>query len=447
MTCRVPGCKKCNLRRPFDFPPDIIDAYKAGNLVFFAGAGVSTENRGVYRNSFYEEISERLDISDEDKLSFSELMTLFVASTKSRKDLFLAIKKRFDYVRSFPELYACATEFHREIATIPRMNDIFTTNWDDFFERECDATPVVTGEDFVVFHDIPGRKVFKIHGSIGNYGSIVASNDDYDECYKRLSEGIIGANLKLFLVSKTVVFIGYSLGDEDFLRIYRLLLEETKGMLPRSYIVTLDEKAQDKIDSIGMNTIPIITDSVYFVEQMKKRLVEEKLMLPDSYFEDIPRALLMVKEEHRKLSTLSMIEHPNIMYSLVYQDGLQHAFGRIISKMNSGEYSDGMRVINGIKSYEVLIKDCLSAGNYLDVAYFTGYQSGMFYFIDIEARDGLPFYFLFKCGDILNFEQFLECEKESYSLHKSASKLAKKWLVELVQVNYNIIVDHGSYLF
>lgn len=206
--CRVPGCERCQLRRPFEFPSEIIDAYRNGQLIFFTGAGISTESRGVFPKSFYDEISGRLEISEEEDLSFSQLMTIFCSSPRSRKDLLLAIKQRLDYVRSFPELYSSATEFHRELSTIPKINEIVTTNWDDFFERVCDATPVVTGEDFAVFHDIPGRKVFKLHGSVGNYGSIVATEEDYSNCYKRLSEGIVGANLKLLLISKTVVFFG-----------------------------------------------------------------------------------------------------------------------------------------------------------------------------------------------------------------------------------------------
>lgn len=218
------------------------------------------------------------------------------------------------------------------------------------------------------------------------------------------------------------------MGDEDFRKIYYLLQEETKGLLPRSFIVTLDENAQEKLDSIKMNAAPIITDASYFVEMMKKELIKEKLMLPDSNYDGIPYELIRVEVEHEKLSKLSLIEHPNAIYSLLYQDGLIHAFSRILSTMKSGQNSDVNRIFNVINSYEQIIKGCLSAGNYPDVAYYTGYQSGVICLLDIEGRSSLPMYYLFRCGDILSYEQFEDYEKDAHNLHKSATKLAKKMI-------------------
>jgi NAD-dependent SIR2 family protein deacetylase len=219
--CGDPDCDICKHDKTFKMPKEIIAAYKKGDLVIFTGAGVSTESRSVFPQTFYESIKEELKIPDTEEISFCKLMSLYTSQPRSRKELLLAIKKRIDYVKSFPELYGTATQFHKELSTIPHLDSIFTTNWDDFFEQECAATPIVTGEDFRVLFDLSGRKVFKIHGSIYNYGSIVATEQDYRECYKRLSTGIIGAQLKLLLMSKLVVFIGFSFSDEDFKKIYQ----------------------------------------------------------------------------------------------------------------------------------------------------------------------------------------------------------------------------------
>ena len=32
-----------------------------------------------------------------------------------------------------------------------QIENIITTNWDDFFERECGATPYVSPEDFALW--------------------------------------------------------------------------------------------------------------------------------------------------------------------------------------------------------------------------------------------------------------------------------------------------------
>jgi NAD-dependent SIR2 family protein deacetylase len=429
--CQVPGCERCKLRIPFELPSVIVKACKEGNLVIFAGAGVSTESPGVYPSTFYERIKGELNVSQKKKISFPKLMTAYCSPPRTRKDLLCAIKDRIDYVKTFPELYERATEFHRELSTIPHLDEIFTTNWDDFFERECSATPVVTGQDFAVFQDTPGRKVFKLHGSIYNYGSIVATEKDYRRCYKQLSAGIIGANLKILLMSKTLVFFGFSFEDEDFLRLYRLLSRDTAGLIPQLYVVTRDEHAKEKLVSLHISATPILTSAAFFVQQLKKKLVEIKFMIPDQQYEDLNKLLLSVLLEHRRLSKLGLVKHPDAIYSLVYQDGLLHAFERLGATKNSGENSCPTRTINVIESYDTLIKQHLHRHRYLDVAYFTGYQVGLTHFLlDEKSRYSMPMYFLFGVGP-LSREEYLKLEKDAGELHKSAHKVAKERVSEI----------------
>jgi len=431
--CRVEGCVMCALRIPFDLPSDILEAYKNGNLVIFAGSGVSTESSLVLPFTFSQQIKYKLNIPKDEKIGFSRLMTLFSSSPRTRKDLFREIRNRIDYVKSFPQLYGLATEFHRELSTIPHLDEIFTTNWDDFFERECRATPIVTGKDFAVLQDTFGRKVFKLHGSIYNYGSIVATEKDYQRCYSRLSKGIIGAKLKILLMSKTLLFFGFSFDDEDFQRLYRLLRKEVGGLIPESYVVTIDKNAEEKLSSLKINATPIITGAAFFIQQFKKKLVEEKLMLPDEKYNGIYKALKKVSKEHGKTDLHYLENHPDCIYSLFYQDGLQHALQRIISTMNSGDYSCEGYLLDLIKRHEDHIKKLLHDGKYEDVAYYTGYRNGLLYFLFNEKdRELMPIYFLFKCDEILDFDQYLKLEKNAAKTHKAAHKLAKK-----IGVNYS----------
>lgn len=441
--CKNPQCEICKCKKPFEFPTEIIGAYQKGRLIIFAGAGISTERNGVFPISFYEDIKNELGIPKKEQMSFSKLMTEYCKKTGSRKDLLNAIKDRIDYVTAFNELYLQATEFHRELSTIPHLDEIFTTNWNDFFEKECGATPIVTGEDFAVFQDITGRKVFKIHGSVSNYGSIVATEEDYRKCYRRLGSGVIGAILKHLLVSKTIIFVGFSLEDEDFQKIYRLLKKDTNDIMPLSYIVTLDEHAQDKIQALKMNTSPIITDAAYFIEKFKEKLVEEKNMLPDTNFDDLFEILEKVRSEHYKLSLLNLNDHPDCIYSLAYQDGLSHSFQRAIKKMSFGEYSCIVHLSQLIESYDERIKQYLHNKRYMDFAYFQGYQNGLIYIIDTKSRDSLPLYYLFRQGDILTYEQYIKFEVDAPKMHKSAHERAVK-LINEIKPN-DVVIHHPPF--
>lgn len=85
--------------------------------------------------------------------------------------------------------------------------------------------------------------------------------------------------------------------------------------------------------------LPIITSASFFIEILKKQLVKDKQMLPDEIFDGIEETLLKLVIEHDKTTRLGFLKHPDSMYSLLYQDGLQHAFQHILSNRNSGRYT------------------------------------------------------------------------------------------------------------
>ena len=182
-------CQICKNNLPFDLPSEIIDATISGDLIVFAGAGISTESNTVFKQTLYEDVFTDLNLDESTKLDFPSLMTLYCKQKNGRKLLLEKIHKRFEYCHQFKELYRIATDFHSELSSIYTIDKIITTNWDDYFERECNAIPIVTAEDFA-FYKVEARKVFKLHGSISNYGSIIASSEDYNRCYKNLQTGI-----------------------------------------------------------------------------------------------------------------------------------------------------------------------------------------------------------------------------------------------------------------
>ena len=49
-------CAYCG-NKNFNIPDEIIKAIKEDNLIIFAGAGISTEGRNVYKYSLYSEIN------------------------------------------------------------------------------------------------------------------------------------------------------------------------------------------------------------------------------------------------------------------------------------------------------------------------------------------------------------------------------------------------------
>jgi NAD-dependent SIR2 family protein deacetylase len=83
------------------------------------------------------------------------------------------------------------------------IKNIITTNWDDFFEKVCGLDAFVNDSD-MPFWESSERRVMKIHGSIRNFGSIVATEQDYQKSFRRLNNGPMGAQLKSLITQKTI---------------------------------------------------------------------------------------------------------------------------------------------------------------------------------------------------------------------------------------------------
>jgi NAD-dependent SIR2 family protein deacetylase len=399
-------------------PDELVEAIATGQVVVFAGAGVSTESRLVAPATIFEEIASRADL-DPTAVTFPAAMTAY-SDRFGRPALLQQIRSRLDYVRAFPELDRLATRFHRELATVYPLEDIVTTNWDTYFEDFCGALPIVAPQDYS-FWSVEGRKVFKIHGSISNWGSVVATEADYERCYRRLRAGVIGASLKHLLATKRVLFVGYSLHDNDFARIYRFLGRELGEVLPRSYIVTLDEE----MEVAHPNSRVLLTSGEYFLLRLKERLVAQGVMLPDVVFGRIALKLRQVDDAHARLSEIVMRERPEVIYAHSYQDGLIHAFERILARAKTGEYSSPEHVRAVVEAYDPIRRRKLREKAYWDVAYIDGYTNGLVaLLVEEDMLDALPIYYMFGAGELLTYDDYVSAADHASDLHKTAYRIA-----------------------
>lgn len=357
-------CAICKDNKPFNLPQEIIDAAVNNELVLFCGAGISTESKAVLPFSFYTSVKEELQIEDEN-LSFCALMQQYCDCPNGRKKLLRKIRKRFNYIHSFPELERQATAFHHELAPISPIKTIITTNWDTYFEDCCGAIPITIPEDFA-FWDENSRCVLKIHGSIQNLSSIIATSDDYKKRFSELQNGIVGATLKTILATKTIVFIGFSFGDEDFTQIINYLRIEMGDIFPHIYIVTLDETLKERL--VYKNSTSIVTSGTFFLHQLKLALINMGVIKNHSVYPLIVTALDIMEEFHEKVSKIDLLKYPCTIYTLSYQDGVIHAFERFLQNYETGEYNQPDRLGRIVGKYERWTENYFAAENYWDAS-------------------------------------------------------------------------------
>jgi hypothetical protein len=439
-----PRSAACKYNREFELPLPLLDAACNGSLVVFAGAGISTENRLAYPVSFYDEIRSELRLKDE--LPFKVVMDRYCDRPNGRALLLNAIRNRFDRAKVWPEIGYGATRFHQAMATIPQLQDIVTTNWDDFFEEACNAVPFVTGEDFV-FWNTAGRKVFKIHGSINSLGSLVATSSDYVRCYDQLRGGLIGSSLRMMLATRPVFFVGYSLKDAEFVRLYELLVKEMGGMNPHPYILCITDESATRFREMGMT--PIVTDATYFIESLKTQMVARGVLLDESRFEGVQAKRDEILQEHATLSEIDSQLAPAVFYTGMFQDGFHNALRHVLASRPTGFFFDPSRVHNLVHHVNESLKEMESLGRYEDMVYLHGQLDGFIFVVaSDEDRKHSPNYFV--CGTedryaILTRNAFVEDARRAAKLHPKAYERAVKILE--TQGGKDLAIHHTPHLY
>ena len=102
---------------------------------------------------------------------------------------------------------------HRALASLP-IDLFFTTNFDDLLERSFVNPCVIRKDkDLSSGDDRTRKQVVKVHGDLYDGESIVFTRSDYDH-YLEHHPGIV-EYMRLILMQRTVLFVGYSFSDRD----------------------------------------------------------------------------------------------------------------------------------------------------------------------------------------------------------------------------------------
>ncbi|RZN11241.1 hypothetical protein CWO90_46550 [Bradyrhizobium sp. Leo121] len=439
-------CEFCKRNKSFEAPSELLDAFLDGSVLLFAGAGISTEAPGVMPNTLYSEINYILGGTTHDR-AFPDLMEDFCSSPSGKIGLIQKIKEHFDYAYSHGQIYRNATRFHRELATFFPLDTVVTTNWDDYFEQHCAATPFIEDRDLGLWAAAE-RKVIKIHGSISNFGSIVATRSDYKACETRLQIGLLGAHLKSLLATRNVVFIGYSLRDDDFLQIYGGVLDALRDFRRQAYFVAPNISASDRQRLSELNLNLIETDGTFFVEQIKAHATTKICLCSDVMYEEVEGILALTRRAHSWLhDTYNAIKYPQILFCSWYQDGMLHALERILRLRKTGIYSDRHRLIGSFRSYHAYAEQYRKIRNYSDSAYCYGYANAYLYAsLDDKERSELtpPIFFYFDC-EIETAAKYKRALKRLPELHKSAFKYAQRIAARHPHLETHVL-DHKDQL-
>lgn len=432
------ACDICKNKKKFRLHSSLLNEFRNANVAIFAGAGISTENREVIAYSLYEDICSVTKLNPKFS-NFPDAMEIFATQPNGRLRLVEKIKDRLDYVDSFPDLQREATRFHKELATLYAVDTVVTTNWDTYFERFCAAQPFVIPSDFA-FWGASDRKVLKVHGSIANFGTLIATRTDYNNNSAELSGGMLGSFLKTLLSTKTIVFFGYSARDEDFNQIWESVRSALGPFGRQHYIVTIEEDEVELKRFRELGLIPICTDATYFLHAIKEKMQCDESHIPDDMYDEVALLLQEASEAFDKVyEKHNIFDDPEIILCASYQDGLVDACERIVNLRPSGKYSNRERVHGVVHGYTLWMDEKLNKKKYADVAYIQGYLNAMLFVTAFGKKDTWPppIYFLFGkeqaeyFDSVEDFSKTLKTMRRSKQHHVGALKEAIKATTKL----------------
>ncbi|WP_018150852.1 SIR2 family protein [Leeia oryzae] len=113
-------------------------------------------------------------------------------------------------------------EKQEEIAELKKaaknIGSIITTNYDQLIEKIVDFNPLI-GNDILLSN--PYGAIYKIHGCTSNAERIIITNEDYEQFDKKYE--LIRAQLLSLFIHNPIVFIGYSINDDNIKKILKTI--------------------------------------------------------------------------------------------------------------------------------------------------------------------------------------------------------------------------------
>lgn len=207
-------------------PTELTEAYKNGKLNLFIGSGVSAASKLV---SWDDLILKMCDIIKRENTAYSKKDIEEFLKKGDHLDIAELFKDTVgerQYYRFLRELIrqdVSLSKIHKSIAKLQRVNTFFTTNYDKLLETTLRVGNkqdplVVLHPEQLGFEEEHEKKIIKLHGDIDHPRTIILTRQDYAEYNSKHKDFELG--LKDSIINSTLLFIGFGLRDQNFIRIF-----------------------------------------------------------------------------------------------------------------------------------------------------------------------------------------------------------------------------------
>lgn len=259
-------------------PITLLEHFSKDEVVLFCGMDLSASPGNLPTTlQLAQELAQRIGVKVNDSLSLAEMAERYrIITGPNKHSLNTYILDRIDNPRYTP------LPIHQLIASLP-CQIIITTAWDNLFElalREARRPFVKVLDDSSISFTENKVALIKLRGSVEDQKSLAIAGNDYYDVFSQHPQ--IERFVKGLFDTKTILFLGFDLQDDDFKRLYHRISD--KGLHKRQgYALQIDldlytvdswrEKGVQIIQSEPLEFLKLLRDSL-----MKKEIDENKLL-------------------------------------------------------------------------------------------------------------------------------------------------------------------------
>ena len=213
---------------------DVIDLIRKEEVVLFLGAGFSLKAGAP---SVAELVGALVDeMTDEEKESVTgcnqlDYISGAFESMRDRETLIALLKKMFVFKRT-------DMEDHNNLVRLPHIKHVITTNYDTLIEDAYGEDMVYVVRNNEDCTALPSNKtiLYKIHGDFSS-DNIVITKDDYTASLTSDKGKPFWKLIHSLFLTKNILFIGYSLEDENILKIIKEIRDEVGDKMRRTFLL------------------------------------------------------------------------------------------------------------------------------------------------------------------------------------------------------------------
>ena len=252
----------------------VIKLIREEKVSLFIGAGFSYEAQAPSVRMLCEAILSQFDNDEQREThkndSLADISNFYVEEicSGSRNSLIDLLQKQF-------VITPAKMVDHQALAKIPHFHNIFTTNYDTLLEDSYetkDCQVIRKDADCAYIDETKPVRVFKIHGDFVNQDFVVITSNDYKEFFNNRTNPQMWDVVKHDFLTKHILFIGYSLEDDNILQLIRTLSDCVGRNQKQMFLIApkLDKIKEGKLKAMKVKYYDAVASD--FLAELTKEL-------------------------------------------------------------------------------------------------------------------------------------------------------------------------------